>query len=86
MELSIEELNKRFGTKSAVSNISVTLQPGVYGLLGAIVNLHHEAGNEVSLRIVSDTQPISGAVNVVPTLDDIYLYHFEDEEVRRDER
>ena len=51
-----------------------------------IVNLHHEAGNEVSLRIVSDTQPISGAVNVVPTLDDIYLYHFEDEEVRRDER
>lgn len=37
MELSIEELNKRFGTKSAVSNISVTLQPGVYGLLGANV-------------------------------------------------
>lgn len=51
-----------------------------------VVNLHHEAGNEVSLRIVSDTQPISGAVNVIPTLDDLYLYHFEDEEVRRDER
>ena len=51
-----------------------------------VVNLHHEAGNEVSLRIVSDTQPIPGAVNVVPTLDDLYLYHFEDEEIRRDER
>lgn len=51
-----------------------------------VVNLHHEAGNEVSLRIVSDTQPIPGAVKVVPTLDDLYLYHFEDEEVRRDER
>ncbi|MBS6397087.1 MAG: ABC transporter ATP-binding protein [Clostridiales bacterium] len=51
-----------------------------------VVNLHHEAGNEVSLRIVSDTQPIPRAVRAAPTLDDLYLYHFEDEEVRRDER
>lgn len=35
MELSIEGLSKRFGSKVAVDNISVTLQPGVYGLLGA---------------------------------------------------
>lgn len=37
MELSIEGLSKRFGSKVAVDNISVTLQPGVYGLLGANV-------------------------------------------------
>lgn len=50
-----------------------------------VVNLHHEQGNEVLLRIVSDTQPTRGAVNVPPTLDDLYLYHFQDEEIRRDE-
>jgi ABC-2 type transport system ATP-binding protein len=49
-----------------------------------IVNLHHEENNEVSLRIVSDTEPIWGAVNVTPTLDDLYLYHFQNEEVGRD--
>jgi ABC-2 type transport system ATP-binding protein len=49
-----------------------------------IVNLHHEENNEVSLRIVSDTKPICGAVNVTPTLDDLYLYHFQNEEVGRD--
>lgn len=47
-----------------------------------VVNLHHESENEVLLRIVSDTQPVSGAVNVPPTLDDLYLYHFQDEEGR----
>ena len=51
-----------------------------------VVNLHHEQGNEVLLRIVSDTQPTRGAVNVPPTLDDLYLYHFQDEEIRRDEK
>ena len=48
-----------------------------------VVNLHHESENEVLLRIVSDTQPVSGAVNVPPTLDDLYLYHFQDEEAGR---
>lgn len=47
------------------------------------MNLHHESENEVLLRIVSDTQPVSGAVNVPPTLDDLYLYHFQDEEAGR---
>ena len=51
-----------------------------------IVNLHHEDKSEVSLRIVSDIQPFQGAIPVMPTLDDLYLYHFEDEEVRRDEK
>lgn len=49
-----------------------------------VVNLHHGPGNEVLLRIVSNTQPICGAVNVPPTLDDLYLYHFQDGEIRED--
>lgn len=49
-----------------------------------IVNLHHEAENQALLRIVSDTSPIQGAINVSPTFDDLYLYHFQDEEVRRE--
>ena len=49
-----------------------------------VVNLHHEPGDEVLLRVVSDTQPVCGAVNAAPTLDDLYLYHFQNEKVRRD--
>ena len=48
-----------------------------------VVNLHHESENEVLLRIVSDIQPVNGAVNVPPTPDDLYLYHFRDEEAGR---
>lgn len=47
-----------------------------------IVNLHNESENEALLRIVSDTKPHCDAVNVTPTLDDLYLYHFQNEEVR----
>lgn len=35
MELSMERLCKRFGSKIAVNEISATLRAGVYGLLGA---------------------------------------------------
>ncbi len=41
MELSMERLCKRFGSKIAVNEISVTLRAGVYGLLGA-----NGAGND----------------------------------------
>ena len=56
MELSIEGLSKRFGSKVAVDNISVTLQPGVYGLLGA-----NGAGKTTLMRMVCDIlKPTSG--------------------------
>lgn len=35
MELQLKKLKKQYGTKTAVSNVSITLTPGVYGLLGA---------------------------------------------------
>ena len=43
-----------------------------------VVNLQHEGNNEVSLRIVSDTKPDENAINVDPTLEDLFLYHFDD--------
>ena len=35
MELQLQHLSKRYGAKYAVKNVSATLVPGVYGLLGA---------------------------------------------------
>ena len=49
-----------------------------------VVSLHHELKNEVLLRIVSDSQPFRDAVNVTPTLDDLYLYYFQDEEIKEE--
>ena len=58
MELSIECLSKRFGSKVAVNNISVTLQPGVYGLLSA-----NGAGKTTLMRMVCDVlKPTSGRI------------------------
>lgn len=48
-----------------------------------IVSLHHGPQNEALLRIVSDTKPICEAVNTAPTLEDLYLYHFQEEETRK---
>ncbi|RDY25485.1 ABC transporter ATP-binding protein [Romboutsia weinsteinii] len=43
-----------------------------------VVNLQHDSDDNVSLRIVNDTKPTENAINVVPTLEDLYLYHFDD--------
>ncbi|WP_449603275.1 ABC transporter ATP-binding protein [Paenibacillus sp. Marseille-Q9583] len=44
-----------------------------------VSNLRHE-GDQVELRIVSAEKPIEQATSVVPTLEDFYLYHFQEEE------
>lgn len=44
-----------------------------------VSNLRHE-GDLVELRIVSADQPNETAISVVPSLEDFYLYHFQDEE------
>ncbi|MEG2934997.1 MAG: ABC transporter ATP-binding protein [Clostridium sp.] len=43
-----------------------------------VVNLQHDGNNNVLLRIVSDVKPSKDAINVEPTLEDLFLYHFED--------
>lgn len=42
-----------------------------------VVNLQHDSNNNVVLRIVSDIKPNENAINVEPTLEDLFLYHFD---------
>ena len=58
MELSIEQISKHFGSKSAVNNISVSFQPGLYGLLGA-----NGAGKTTLMRMICDIlKPTPGRI------------------------
>lgn len=45
-----------------------------------IVNLHHTSSELATIRIVADERPQSDAIAVEPTLEDLYLYHFQGEE------
>lgn len=36
------------------------------------------AGDQTILRIISDTKPMEGAIAAEPTLEDLYLYYFND--------
>ena len=56
MELLIDHVSKRFKDKKAVSNVSLALTPGVWGLLGA-----NGAGKTTLMRIIAGImQPTSG--------------------------
>ena len=44
-----------------------------------VANLHHIGGEEVEQRLVTAAPP-AGAQPAVPTLEDVYLWHFADEE------
>lgn len=58
MELSLDRLSKQYGSKIAVDNISTTLTPGVYGLLGA-----NGAGKTTLMRMLCGIlEPSSGEV------------------------
>lgn len=43
-----------------------------------MANMRHEPHGMISLRIVNDTQPVCGAEHTQPTLEDLYLYYFQD--------
>ncbi len=45
----------------------------------SVVNLHHE-GNMVRLRIVDENAPSADAGTVEPSLEDLFLYHFGEEQ------
>ena len=58
MELSLENLSKRFGAAAAVDGVSANLGPGVYGLLGA-----NGAGKTTLMRMVCDVlRPSEGRI------------------------
>ena len=41
-------------------------------------NLRNTGENRTVLRIIADRPPMKGAVRVQPTLEDLYLYYFEE--------
>ena len=58
MELTLEHLTKDFKDKRAVDDVSLTLTPGVWGLLGA-----NGAGKTTLMRMVAGImQPTSGGI------------------------
>ena len=58
MELSLENLSKRFGDAAAVDDVSAKLESGVYGLLGA-----NGAGKTTLMRMVCDVlRPSAGRI------------------------
>ena len=60
MELSAIELTKRYGSKTAVNHLNVTLTNGVYGLLGA-----NGAGKTTFMRLLCTVQrPTSGKITL----------------------
>lgn len=58
MELQLQHLSKHYGTKYAVNDVSITLTPGVYGLLGA-----NGAGKTTLMRMICGVlKPTSGRI------------------------
>lgn len=58
MELKAIGLTKKFGSKTAVNNLNITLSKGVYGLLGA-----NGAGKTTFMRLLCNIQnPTSGKI------------------------
>ena len=58
MELEIRNLSKHYGSKKAVSDVSLTLTPGVWGLIGA-----NGAGKTTLMRMLTGIlTPTSGTV------------------------
>lgn len=48
MELELRHISKRYGKKTAVQDVSLTLTPGVWGLIGA-----NGAGKTTLMRILT---------------------------------
>lgn len=46
-----------------------------------VSNQKHECNNNVSLRIVSKAKPTQNAIQVPPTLEDLYLFYFREENI-----
>lgn len=60
MELQLRNLSKQYGTKCAVDNVNVKLEPGVYGLLGA-----NGAGKTTLMRMICGVlKPTSGDIRL----------------------
>lgn len=58
MELQLQDLSRQYGTNYAVSHVTATFVPGVYGLLGA-----NGAGKTTLMRMISGVlKPTAGSI------------------------
>lgn len=76
MELSLDRLTKHYGSKIAVDQVSATLEPGVYGLLGA-----NGAGKTTLMRMICGVlKATSGEIRLdgktMQELGEQYYTHF----------
>lgn len=76
MELSLDRLTKHYGSKIAVDHVSATLEPGVYGLLGA-----NGAGKTTLMRMICGVlKATSGEIRLdgktMQELGEQYYTHF----------
>ena len=55
MELKLEHLIKRYGDNAALDDVTITLTPGIYGLLGA-----NGAGKSTLMSLITDNVKRSG--------------------------
>lgn len=72
MELNIVNVTKKYPDKTAVNDVSLTLTPGIWGLLGA-----NGAGKTTLMRMIADIiKPTSGEITLdgidIHTLDSKY--------------
>lgn len=44
-----------------------------------VANLHHLEDGNIEVRVISDDRPFAEAVPMQPTLEDLYLYHFQNQ-------
>lgn len=75
MKLQLQHLRKQYGAKTAVDDVSVNLEPGVYGLLGA-----NGAGKTTLMRMICGVlKPTSGSIRLngktIQTLGEQYYTH-----------
>ena len=74
---TVEQLTKTMDGKVYICSVSER-QADNLSKEYCIANLHHNA-DMVDVRIISDKAPMASARLVLPTLEDLYLYHFADE-------
>lgn len=75
---SVSELIKEINNwvwKCVISKSDVEMFSQKY----CIVNLQHITSDYVELRIVNKTKPVEGAINLEPSLEDLYLHYFQGE-------
>ncbi len=74
---SVEELTKEI--ENSIWKCTVSKSEADYFCTKyCIINLQHNSNDSVELRIVSNKKPMDNAINVPPSLEDLYLYHFQD--------